>query len=190
MTRIIAGVARGRRLKVPRGPTRPTTDRVRESLFARLEHLLGGFAGARVLDLFAGSGALGLEAASRGAEVVVLVERDRSAAAVARANREVVGVGGVRVVAAPVSGFLAGPAEPFDLVLADPPYAMPGPEVESHLDRLVRGGWLAGDAVVVVERPTRGGHFRWPAGLHPVRASAFGETTLWYGRVATDGEDR
>ena len=125
MTRIIAGSARGRRLKVPPGQTRPTADRVRESMFAALAHMLGGFDGARVLDLYAGSGALGLEAASRGAPTVVLVERDRSAASVARGNAAAVAVPGVRVVAAPVARFLAGPGRPFDLVLADPPYASP-----------------------------------------------------------------
>ena len=129
MTRIIAGAARGRRLKVPSDGTRPTTDRVREALFARLDHLLGGFAGARVLDLFAGSGALGLEAASRGASAVVLVERDRRAAAVARANAATVGAPGVEIAAMTVAGYLAGAPRPFDLVLADPPYGVTSSEV-------------------------------------------------------------
>ena len=188
MTRIIAGAARGRRLAVPSGGARPTTDRVRESLFASLDHLLGGFVGAHVLDLFAGSGALGLEAASRGAAVVVLVERDRPSAAVARANAEVVAVPGIRVVAASVQAHLAGPPEPFDLVLADPPYATAAPEVEACLATLTRG-WLAPDALVVVERATRGGSFSWPPGLVAVRQRAYGATTLWYGQAASDGED-
>lgn len=189
MTRIIAGTARGRRLRVPPGGTRPTTDRVRESMFAVLDHMLGGFAGGRVLDLFAGSGALGLEAASRGARRVVLVERDRRTAGIARANASAVGVPGVVVVTAPVAGFLAGEADPFDLVLADPPYALAAPDLEDVLARLARG-WLAPGAVVVVERPTRDGHFDWPPGLVAMRATAYGATTLWYGRGAPDGEDR
>ena len=142
MTRIIAGSARGRRLKVPPAGTRPTTDRVRESMFATLDHMLGGFSGLRVLDLFAGSGALGLEAASRGATEVLLVERDRASAAVARANAGVVGAPGTRVVASPVSAFLSGAPSEFDLVLADPPYAVTAAEVEAVLARLVAG--LAG----------------------------------------------
>ncbi len=189
VTRIIAGAARGRRIAVPPGGARPTTDRVRESLFASLDHLLGGFVGARVLDLFAGSGALGLESASRGAAAVVLVERDRPSAAVARANAEVVGVPGVRVVAASVSAHLAGTPEPFDLVLADPPYAMGAPEVEAVLAVLSQG-WLAPEAVVVVERATRGGEFAWPTGIVALRQRAYGATTLWYGQSASDGEVR
>jgi 16S rRNA G966 N2-methylase RsmD len=94
----------------------------------------------------------------------------------------------VRVVAAPVSAYLAGRAEPFDLVLADPPYAMPAGEVEQVLAALTRG-WLAPTAVVVVERPTRDGAFTWPEGLVAQRQTAYGETTLWYGRVAPEGED-
>lgn len=188
MTRIIAGSARGRRLAVPAGGARPTSDRVRESLFASLDHVLGGFSGARVLDLFAGSGALGLEAASRGATSVVLVERDRPSAEVARSNAATVGVPGVRVVPAPVAAHLAGPPEPYDLVLADPPYAMAADEVEATLSALL-AGWLDPDAVVVVERPTRGGEFAWPPGLAELRRKAYGATTLWYGQAASDGED-
>lgn len=157
-------------------------------MFASLDHLLGGFLGARVLDLFAGSGALGLEAASRGATVVVLVERDRPSAAVARANADVVGTPGVRVVPASVSAHLAGQPEPFDVVLADPPYAMAAAEVQAFLIALTRG-WLAPEAVVMVERATRGGEFSWPPGLVALRQRAYGATTLWYGQSASDGED-
>ena len=185
MTRIIAGAARGRRLTVPERGARPTGDRIREAMFASLDHLLGGFAGARVLDLFAGSGALGLEAASRGARSVVLVERDRPSAEVIRANAATVGLAGVRVVPASVTAHLAGGAEPFDVVLADPPYAMSGAEVEAFLGLLTRG-WLAPTAVVVVERATRGGAFTWPPGLVALREKAYGGTTLWYGQAAPD----
>lgn len=193
MTRIIAGSARGRRLSVPSSGTRPTGDRVRESLFASLDHLMGGFAGARVLDLYAGSGALGLEAISRGAAGAVLVERDRRNASVARANAEVVDrealdEGRVRIVAAPVSGHLAGTPEPFDLVLADPPYALRREELEGMLAKLP-DGWLAPHAVVVVERAKAGGEFGWPTGIQRVREATYGTTTLWYGQRAPDGED-
>lgn len=188
MTRIIAGSARGRRLKVPPGDTRPTTDRVRESMFSVLEHLLGGLGGLRVLDLYAGSGALGLEAASRGAASVVLVERSRVTADVARANAAAVGLAGVRVVAAPVSTFLAGRPSPHELVLADPPYELPAPELEAVLGRLA-AGWIAPAGVVLVERATKGGEFTWPEGLVALRRTSYGGTTLWYGQRAAEGED-
>ena len=187
MTRIIAGAARGRRLTVPATGARPTSDRVRESMFAALDHLLGGFRGARVLDLYAGSGALGLEAASRGATTVVLVEQDRACAAVARGNAEAVGLAGVRVVTAAVARHLAGPPEPFDLVLADPPYTMGAIEVGSCLAALTRG-WLAPGGLVVVERATRGDAVDWPSGLVALRSRAYGSTTLWYGQRASQGE--
>lgn len=189
MTRIIAGAARGRRLAVPRSGTRPTADRVREALFGSLDHLLGGFAGARVLDLYAGSGALGLEAVSRGASRAVLVERDRRTAAIARENARVVGSERVEVVVAPVSTFLGRPPEPFGLVLADPPYALSGDEVDGMLQRLL-AGWLAPAAVVVVERARAGTDLAWPSGLRAVREASYGGSTLWYGQRAPEGEDR
>ena len=189
MTRIIAGSARGRRIRVPAGGTRPTTDRVRESLFASLDHLLGGFSGMRVLDLYAGSGALGLEAVSRGADRAVLVEKDRSTAAIARANAATVGLADrVQVQAGSVRSHLAGPAEPFDLVLADPPYAIPAADLAQALAALTRD-WLAPGAVIVVERPTRGGDITWPDGIVALRQVRYGGTTLWYGRAAPEGED-
>lgn len=189
MTRIIAGSARGRPLAVPPDGTRPTGDRVREAMFASLDHLLGGFAGARVLDLFAGSGALGLEAASRGAMRVVAVERTRASAQIITANARATGAAGVEVVVKPVATYLAGTPTPFDLVLADPPYAVPALEIETLLAQLVEG-WLAPDAVVLVERPTRGGAFRWPPGVVGLRESRYGTTTLWYGSAAPDREER
>ena len=190
MPRIIAGSARGRRLRAPSGrTTRPTADRVREALFASLDHLLGGFDGLAVLDLFAGTGALGLEAASRGARRVVLVERDRTVLAGTRANADLVGVPGVEVVGQAVERFLAGPGEPFDLVLADPPYALPAEELARVLGQLIER-WLGPDAVVVVERAARGGALTWPNGLVALRHSTYGETALWYGQRAPQGEDR
>lgn len=188
MTRVIAGVARGRRLKVPPGGTRPTSDRVRESLFASLEHELGGLAGVRVLDLFAGSGALGLEAASRGAASVVLVERDRAAAAVARSNVAVVARDGVQVVATSVATFLGGPPQLVDLALLDPPYAMAAGEVGDVLAQLCRG-WLVPGGLVVVERAARGGAFGWPPPLRALRERTYGGTTLWYGQRESAEEE-
>lgn len=184
MTRIIGGVAGGRRLRTPPGEaTRPTAERVREALFSSLE-AGGGLAGLVVLDLYAGSGALGLEARSRGAARVVLVEHDRRTAELVRANARALGLDGVRVVAAPVGRFLAGETSArFDLVLADPPYDLAPDRLSAVLARLVAGGWLAGDAQVVVERSRRGQPPTWPEGIGASRERAYGETVLWYGRA-------
>jgi len=116
--RIVAGEFKGRRLQAPRGArTRPTADRVREALFS----MLGDVDGERVLDLFAGSGALGIEALSRGAAEAVFVERDARAAAAIRRNLESLGVE-ARVARQDVLGFLGREQGPFDLVFCDPPY--------------------------------------------------------------------
>lgn len=154
MTRIIAGEARGRRLKVPGALTRPTSDRVRESLFASLESLVD-LNGTHVLDLFAGSGALGLEARSRGAADVILVDRAPAVTRVIAENIARVALPGVRCERAEVRTFLRGPARPQDVVFIDPPYEVPAREVEEILG-LLGDGWLTDGAVVVVERGTPG----------------------------------
>jgi 16S rRNA (guanine966-N2)-methyltransferase len=183
VTRIVAGAARGRRLKVPAGDrTRPTSDRVREALFSSLESRFGSLVGLRVLDLYAGSGALGLEAVSRGAVYALLVESDPAAARAIRANLTATGLSGVEVRVASVERTLSRPpAEPFDLVLADPPYTFDNVELTGMLSALV-SGWLAPDAVVVIERPRRGDQVVWPTGLVGERNRQYGETMLWYGR--------
>ena len=180
MTRIVAGAARGRTLQVPRGgATRPTSDRVREALFSRLEHE-GLLDGTRVLDLYAGSGALGLEAASRGAAAVVLVDSGAAAVSACRRNVTTLGLDGVEVRSQAVGGFLAGPrAEPFDLVLVDPPYDLAEPALAAVLAALA-GGWLAPGACVVVERSARTPEPAWPAGLTRYAERRYGETRLWF----------
>ncbi len=186
MTRIISGTAGGRRLLTPRGSgTRPTSDRVREALFSRLEHLdvLGG---ARVLDLYAGSGALGLEAASRGAASVLLVESDRAAASVARANVMATRLHQVRVRAETVERLLlAGPDpdEQVDLAFLDPPYALAEERLADVLRLLVTPRWLAGDALVVVERSSRSPEPSWPPLLQTAGERRHGETRLWFADV-------
>jgi 16S rRNA (guanine966-N2)-methyltransferase len=182
MTRLISGVAGGRRLKVPRSDVRPTGDRAREALFNSLGSLLD-LSGAAVLDLYAGSGALGLEALSRGAASVVFVESSPGVLPVLKANLEAVGLPGGRVIAGSVPTVVAGVApDRFDLVLADPPYATPDDEVIGVLQGLSRGSWLAPGAVVVVERSSRDRPFEWPTPLTGLRDRRYGEALLRYGR--------
>jgi 16S rRNA (guanine966-N2)-methyltransferase len=185
MTRIVAGAAGGRRLSVPAGRgTRPTADRAREGLFATVLAIRGPLDGARVLDLYAGSGAVGLEALSRGASDVLLVESDPRAARVIRRNIETVRLPGARLLADRAERVLArgpGADPPRDVVFADPPYAAPDEEVRRVLAALRGHGWLAPGALVVVERATRSGPFDWPAGYTPERSRGYGEATLWYG---------
>ena len=199
MTRVIAGQAGGRRLAVPPGTTtRPTSDRAREGLFASLLSELGTFDGARVLDLYAGSGAIGLEALSRGAARVLLVESDARAAAVIKANVKALGLAGATVAVDRVERLLARPPagrqdqvqvqvqdqdqdqDRFDLVIADPPYALADDAVTRVLT-LLQGSWLADGALVVIERATRSGPVDWTPGFLPGKSRRYGEATFWYG---------
>ncbi len=189
MTRVIAGQARGRRLAVPGGrTTRPTSDRAREALFAAAGSDLGSFEGLRVLDLYAGSGAVGLEALSRGADGALLVEADPRSSRVIRANIDAVGLPGARLVTDRVERLLArglpDGETPYDVAFADPPYALPDAEVTDVLTALVSGGWLAPGALVIVERAARSESLRWPDGIAAARARRYGDTTLWYGHRA------
>jgi 16S rRNA (guanine966-N2)-methyltransferase len=188
MTRIIAGTAGGRRLAVPSGQgTRPTSDRAREGLFATVTAIRGTLRGATVLDLYAGSGAVGLEALSRGAADVLLIESDRRAVRVIRDNIAAVGLDGARVQPWRVERALArgpGVGPPRDVVFADPPYALADAEVTAVLGALLDRGWLAPAAVVAVERASRSGPPQWPAGYLADRVRRYGEATLWYGRAA------
>lgn len=163
---------------MPRSGTRPTTDRVRESLFNLLTARLD-LAGLSVLDLYAGSGALGLEALSRGAVSAVFVESDKRAASVIDKNITALGVPGATVRRAAVSTVLAsGAAQSVDLVLADPPYDVDAAEIESVLATLTRAGWTARGTVAVVERPTFGPMLTWPEGWHVWSSRTYGDTRL------------
>jgi 16S rRNA (guanine966-N2)-methyltransferase len=185
MTRVVGGVAGGRRLQVPPGRAiRPTSERAREGLFSTVESLRGDLVGARFLDLYAGSGAVGLEAASRGAAQVLLVERDPKALSVLRANVASLGLDGIDLRTGPVQSVLADPPPaPYDVVFLDPPYAEP---VDDDLDLLLRHRWIAADGVVVVERSVRSPALRWPDELEADRSRRYGDTVLcyglWYGR--------
>jgi 16S rRNA (guanine966-N2)-methyltransferase len=188
--RIVAGLARGRRLIVPPGDAvRPTADRVREALFASLAPLLPG---ASVLDAFAGSGALGLEARSRGADRVTFIERERRALGALRRNIEAVGLDGVTVIAADAvrtlrdaarAGALTG--APFDLVLLDPPYALDEDTLAGLLVDLLP--LLAPDATVVIERSADAPEPRWPVSLLPAAPRRYGSTRLHRADSASGG---
>ncbi len=183
MTRIVAGSAGGRTLAVPAKGTRPTSERVREALFSRLEHL-DALDGARVLDGYAGSGALGLEAASRGAARVVLVEWGKVAADVCRKNVAALGLRDrVDVVRDRVEAYVARPVvQTWDLVLLDPPYDVPDATLAEVLAALVPA--LTPESVVVVERSTRSATPPWPAGMHGFDTRAYGETALHLGALS------
>jgi 16S rRNA (guanine966-N2)-methyltransferase len=184
MTRITAGRYRGRRLRTPVGETtRPTSERVREALANALV-AGGGLEGARVLDLFAGSGALGLELISRGADSLVLVERDGSALTALRANVATLRIPDVQVVAADVRTFASLPAgRPFDFVVADPPYDLATDALRQIFADLAQRGHLNPGADLIVERGRRAGDMDWPDPLTGIRTKRYGDTTLCYGRA-------
>lgn len=178
MTRIIGGVAGGRRLAVPARGTRPTTDRVRESLFNILTARLD-LTGIAVLDLYAGSGALGLEALSRGAATAMFVESDPRSAAVLARNIDAVGLAGATLRRAPVAGVVsAGASAPVDLVLADPPYELGGADVEAVLAALSGNGWTRSGTVAVVERAAASPVLTWPSGWLAWPQRVYGDTRL------------
>ncbi len=183
MTRIIGGSAGGRRLQTPRGDrTRPTSDRVREAFFSAVESRMGVWSGLRVLDLYAGSGAIGLEALSRGASAATAVEHDHRTAGLVRRNAEDLGLP-LEVVTRAVRTYLAE-ADPsaYDVVFSDPPYSLGTERVEDDLRLLGERGWLAEDSLVVVERSSRSAPPVWPAGFEPDRVRTYGETALGFAR--------
>lgn len=179
MTRIIGGVAGSRKLIAPAKSTRPTSDRVRESIFNRLEARTGldGFA---VLDLYAGTGALALEALSRGAARALLVESGKAAAQVCKRNSELVGLDGLKVIERSVMSFLAAPSgeTAFDLVFIDPPYEVSNDEVSHNLEELLP--LLAPEATVVLERASRSGEVELPDGYELEDTKNYGDTTVFW----------
>ena len=213
MTRIVGGRWGGRRLVTPTGDTtRPTSEKVRAALASSLT-AAGGLEGARVLDLYAGSGALGLELVSRGASSAVLVEQDRAALVALRANVTALGSASVRdksavraastlgntsnadaptltvipgdvaAFAARASGLVPAVSSPFDVVLADPPYDLAGEALLAVFLGLHTAGLLAPHADLVVERSRRAGEPAWPEPLAGVRVKKYGDTLLCYGRA-------
>jgi 16S rRNA (guanine966-N2)-methyltransferase len=196
MSRIVAGSRGGRRLETPTGDaTRPTTDRVREALFSALASWAGtaagppdrALAGLAFLDLYAGSGAVGLEAASRGAAPVLLVESDARTAALARRN--VAGLAlGVAVRALGVEALARTTApQAHDVVFADPPYALASERLDAVLDDLVAHGWVAPDGLLVLERSSRSAAPRWPTQVVDAWDRSYGETVLHFAALAPEG---
>ncbi|BBU23573.1 methyltransferase [Mycobacterium xenopi] len=184
LTRIIAGTARGRRLAIPPRGTRPTTDRVRESLFSILTARLE-LAGLSVLDLYAGSGALGLEALSRGAASALFVESDQRTAAVLARNIEAVGLPGATLRRCPVAAAVSVEAEhPVDLVLADPPYDVDTGEIEAVLGALTAHGWASAGTVAAVERAAASTPLSWPSGWLPWQHRVYGDTRLEFAELS------
>jgi 16S rRNA (guanine966-N2)-methyltransferase len=184
VTRIVAGTHGGRRLAVPPGEgTRPTSDRTREALFSTVESMTD-LVGCRFADLYAGSGAIGLEAASRGAAAVLLVESDARAARTIRTNIATLGLAGTCELA-PVKvavRLATPPAELYDVVFADPPYTMDEPEIAALLTALVP--WLAPDAITILERSSRSP----TPPIPPLRTRRYGDTALHYFRARTQFE--
>jgi len=188
MTRIIAGEAKGRRLTVPKRGTRPTADRVRESLFSAVSaHLLKvgiNWTELSALDLYAGTGALGLEALSRGAHRVVLIERARAAGEVIEANINAVALPGAQLLIGDVSVVLERlVAPPFGLVFVDPPYEVGSTAITTVLMSLQANRLLTNGALVIVERPTSDGQTPLPDSWEVLQVRRHGDTTIWYGQA-------
>lgn len=184
--RIIAGVSKGRTLGSVAGATRPTSDRAREGLFSSLTSEFGDFLGLNFLDLFGGSGAIGLEALSRGASIVHVVERDANAQKTIENNFELVKknqpVGNFHLYSMSAQRFVADPPkEKYHIVYIDPPFDFTNMEIEEVLEKLLRGDFLKDDALIAVERTAKGSNFSWPQGFSPARERNYGAASIFYG---------
>ena len=183
--RIIAGVAKGRILGAVAGATRPTSDRAREGLFSSLASEFGTFEGLHVLDLFGGSGAIGLESLSRGATSVHIVEKDDEAQKTIETNFEIVKksnpAGSFHLYGMSAERFLKdAPKDKYHLVYIDPPYDFSNQAVEDVLSALHDYEFLSSDAFIAVERTTRGAQFIWPDAFVPARERKYGQATIYY----------
>lgn len=183
--RIIAGVAKGRPLASVADATRPTSDRAREAIFSSLTSEFGEFTGLNFLDLFAGSGAIGLEAQSRGAAIVHAVEKDLGAQRTINENIEIVAaakpVGKFSLFAMSAEHFLKDLVKiKYEIVYIDPPYNFPNEELEQLLERLHVGEFLSDDALVAVERTSRSKEPNWPTGFELARSKNYGQASIYY----------
>jgi 16S rRNA (guanine966-N2)-methyltransferase len=192
MTRIIGGDFRGRSIKVPDAETRPTSSRVREAIFSSVEHAVSGLDDLRVLDLFSGSGAFGIESISRGAAEAVLIEKDLRAADTLHTNVANFGIKNARVVIADAFTDVAQKSGrgTFDVVFIDPPYSFEDQDVDILIANLAQNDWLNEYAVIVVERGSRS-QVQWPDSVEELRKKVYGDTSIWYGQYLTneDPED-
>jgi len=192
MTRIIGGDFRGRSIKVPDAETRPTSSRVREAIFSSVEHAVSGLDDLRVLDLFSGSGAFGIESISRGATEAVLIEKDLRAADTLHTNVANFGIKNARVVIADAFAEVAQKSGrgTFDVVFIDPPYGFEDQDVNLLISNLVANDWLNDYALIVVERGSRS-QVQWPESVEELRKKVYGDTSIWYGQYLTneDPED-
>lgn len=188
--RIISGVAKGRSLSSVAGPTRPTSDRAREGLFSSLLSEFGDFVGLSVLDLFAGSGAIGLEALSRGASIVDAVEEDASAIKTITKNAELVNSAGpagkFALHSIPVERFIdnASPIS-YDVIFIDPPYELPSNEIAALLVKALLRGFISSSSVIAVERDAKSDKFLWPTGFSAMRERNYGQAVIYYGTPAS-----
>lgn len=184
--RIISGSAKGRNLTPPAGVTRPTSDRTREGIFSALESEIGSCAGISFLDLYGGTGAVGLEALSRGAKDVVVVEKDAKAATVCKENYELIKsatTGDFSVIKMSVDGYLdidRAADYRFDVIYLDPPYDFPNTTIEKVLTKISSIGILKAGAVVIVERSSRTQPFHWPEALSALKERKYGEGTVYF----------
>ncbi|MDR1355079.1 MAG: 16S rRNA (guanine(966)-N(2))-methyltransferase RsmD [Propionibacteriaceae bacterium] len=194
MSRIIAGTAKGATIRTPRRfTTRPTTDRVREAIFNSLANWAGSvdadptsqLTGISFLDLYAGSGAMGLEAASRNSSPVTCVERDATTASVIRSNAVTLRLD-VQVYATQVAQYLNAQVIPFDIIFLDPPYDVTNVDITTCLTTLVRSGWLSDYGIIIVERSSRVTPFSWPSELERQWHKTYGETAVYYGDRGAD----
>ena len=189
MTRVIGGDFRGRSIKVPDAETRPTSSRVREAIFSSVEHAVSGLDDLRVLDLFSGSGAFGIEAISRGATEAVLIEKDLRAADTLHTNVANFGLKNARVVIADAFTDVAQKSGrgSFDVVFIDPPYSIEDEQVNALIGHLAANYWLNEYALIVVERGSRS-QVVWPDSVEELRKKVYGDTSIWYGQYLNGNE--
>ena len=183
--RVIAGMAKGRNLISPIGRTRPTSDRAREALFSSLESEFGSFNNLSMLDLYCGSGAVGVEALSRGAAIVTAIDNDEKATNIARQNFEIIeklaGIGTYSVITMSAGKFLDKPADfSYDIVFLDPPYELPNNEIEKNLSSLMSNKYLKPSTVIAIERDSKSRPLTWPTGLSEVKERKYGAATIYY----------
>jgi len=190
--RIIAGIAKGRSLSSVAGATRPTSDRAREAIFSTLTSEFGDFLGLHILDLFAGSGAMGLEALSRGASLVHCVESDDDATKTISTNSTLVQkaqpVGIFHLFQMTVQKFVEGtPQNQYHFVYIDPPYDFADNELTQILQKLHTNKFFKDGAVIAIERASKTPEPHWPGGYEPFRTKVYGQASIYYANYAKNG---